>query len=83
MMGSMYLPSVTDLFLAKPPMYFMTGRGAPMQQAADTAPFRRLCDVHLKPDGAVVLIARRVVASHDKSVAAAVHFEEASKGEKL
>jgi hypothetical protein len=52
MVGSMYFPSVTEPFLAQPPIYLITGRGAPMQLAAESAPFRRLCDVHLKPAGA-------------------------------
>jgi hypothetical protein len=54
-----------------------------MQLAAEAAPFRRLCDVHLKPASAVVLIARSARASHDKRVAAAFHSAEASKGERL
>jgi hypothetical protein len=56
MVGSMYFFSVTELFLAQPPMYLMTGRGAPMQLAAEAVPFRRLCDVHLKPAGALFLL---------------------------
>jgi hypothetical protein len=83
MAGSMYLPSVTELFLAQPSMYLMAGKGAPMQLAAEVAPLRRLCDVHLKPVGAVVLIARRAMVSHAESVVAAVHSAEGSKGEKL
>jgi hypothetical protein len=55
----MYFPSVTELFLAQPPIYLITGRGAPMQLATEAAPFRRLCDVHLKPAGADVLPVRR------------------------
>jgi hypothetical protein len=54
-----------------------------MQLEVDAAPFRRPYDVHLKPAGAMVLIARSALASQDESVAAAVHYEEASKGEKL
>jgi hypothetical protein len=59
----MYLLSVTELFLAQPPIYLITGKGAPMQLAADAALFRRLCDVHLKPAGADVLTVRRARAS--------------------
>jgi hypothetical protein len=81
--GSVYLLSVTEPFSAQPPMYLMAGRGAPMQLAAEAAPFRRLCDVHLKPVGAVVMIARRAVAIPDENVAAAVHSGEGSKGEHL
>jgi hypothetical protein len=79
----MYFPPVTELFLAQPPMYVMTGRGAPMPLAADDAPFRRLCDVHLKLVGAAVLIVRSARASQVESVAAALHWAEASKGKKL
>jgi hypothetical protein len=79
----MYLPSVTELFLAQPPMYLMTGRGAPMQLAAEAAPFRRLCDVHLKPAGADVLIVRRARERQAEMVDAAPHSAEASAGEKL
>jgi hypothetical protein len=64
----MYFPSVTELFLAKPPMYLITGRGAPMQLAAEAAPFRRMCDVHLKPAGADVLTVRRARESHAEIV---------------
>jgi hypothetical protein len=54
MVGSMYFPSVTELFLAKLPMYLTTWMsGAPMQLAAEAAPLRRLCDVHLYPFGGV------------------------------
>jgi hypothetical protein len=49
MMGSMYFPSVTEMFLAHPPMYLTTWSGAPMQLVAEAAPSRRLCDVHLNP----------------------------------
>jgi hypothetical protein len=77
------LPSVTEMFLAQPPIYLMTGRGAPMQLATEAALFRRLCDVHLRPARAVVLIARSAVASQDERVAAAVHSAEGSKGETL
>jgi hypothetical protein len=73
MVGSMYFSSVTELFLAQPPMHLITGRGAPMQLAADAAPFRRLCDVHLKPAGALVLIVRSARASHVESVEAALY----------
>jgi hypothetical protein len=31
MVGSMYLPSVTELFLAQLPMYLTTGRGVPIK----------------------------------------------------
>jgi hypothetical protein len=54
-----------------------------MQLAEEAAPFRRLCDVQLKPACAVVLIARRAVVSQAESVAAAVHYAESYKGEKL
>jgi hypothetical protein len=38
--GSMYLlPSVTELFLAQPPIYSTTGRGAPMQLVVADAIF--------------------------------------------
>jgi hypothetical protein len=83
MVGSMYFPSVTELILAQPPIYLITGRGAPMQLAADAAPFRRLCDVHLKPGGAAVLTVRRERASHAEMVGAAPHAAEGSVGEKL
>jgi hypothetical protein len=83
MVGSIYFPSVTELFLAKPPIYLITGRGAPMQLAADAAPFRRLCDVHLKPAGADALTARRARASHAEMVDAAPQSTEGSEGEKL
>jgi hypothetical protein len=79
----MYFPSVTEMFFAQPPMYLMTGRGAPMHLAADAAPFRRLCDVHLKPGGAAVLIVRSARASQAESVVAACQSAEASKGERL
>jgi hypothetical protein len=49
MVGSMYLPLVTELFLAHSPMYLTTWSGVPMQLEAEAAPFRRLCDVYLKP----------------------------------
>jgi hypothetical protein len=78
----MYLPSVTELFFAQPPMYLMTGRGAPMQLAAEAALFRRLCDVHLKHVGAEVFIARRARGRHVERVEAACHSAEDSKGGK-
>jgi hypothetical protein len=78
----MYLP-VTELFLAQPPMHVMTGRGTPMQLAAEGAPFRRLCDVHLTPVGAVVFLEWSARASNDEDVAAAFHSAEGSKGETL
>jgi hypothetical protein len=68
----MYFPSVTELFLAHPPMYLITGRGAPMQMAAEAAPFRRLCDVHLKSAGVDVLTVRRARESHAEIVDAAL-----------
>jgi hypothetical protein len=79
----MYLPSVTEMFLAQPPMYLMTGRGAPMQLAADATPLRRLCDVHLKPAAAEESIVRSVRASPVESFVAAFHSVEASEGEML
>jgi hypothetical protein len=51
MVGSMYLPSVTEMFLAQLPMYLTTGRGAPMQVAPEGTPLRMLRDDHLKPAG--------------------------------
>jgi hypothetical protein len=54
-----------------------------MHLAADAAPFRRLCDLHLKPEGAEVLTVRSARASLAESVAAAPHSAEASAGEKL
>jgi hypothetical protein len=54
-----------------------------MQLAADAAPFRRLCDVYLKPGGAAVLIVRRKRASQAEMVGAAPHAAEGSAGEKL
>ena len=81
--GSMYLPSVTELFLAQPPINLITGRGAPMQLAADAAPFRRLCDVHLKPGGAAESTVWRARVSHAEMVDAAPQSVEGSKGEKL
>jgi hypothetical protein len=83
MVGTIYFPSVTELFLAQQPMYLITGRGAPMQLATEAAPFRRLCDVHFKPEGADVLIARRARTSHAESVDAAPHSAEAYEGERL
>jgi hypothetical protein len=83
MVGSMYLPSVTELFVAHPPINLITGRGAPMQLAAEAAPFRRVCDVHLKPAGAAVLTVRRARASQAEMVDAAPQSAEASAGEKL
>jgi hypothetical protein len=41
MVGSMYLPSVTELFLAQPSMY-LTWRGDKMQLGAEADPLRRL-----------------------------------------
>jgi hypothetical protein len=79
----MYLPSVTELFLAHPPIYLITGRGAPMQLAVEASPFRRLCDVHSKPAGADVLTVRRERASQAEMVDAAPHSVEGSAGEKL
>jgi hypothetical protein len=79
----MYFPSVTELFLAQPPMYLITGRGAPMQLAAEAAPFLRLCDVHLKPAGADVLTVRRARESRAEMVDAAPQSAEASTCEKL
>jgi hypothetical protein len=83
MVGSMYFPSVTELFLAQPPIYLITGRGAPMQLAAKAAPFRRLCDVHLKPAGAEVSTVRRARESQAEMVDAAPQSAEAPEGEKL
>jgi hypothetical protein len=51
MVGSMFFPSVTSLFRAQPPMYLMTGRGAPMHEAAEANPLRRMCDVHARLGG--------------------------------
>jgi hypothetical protein len=76
MVGSMYFPSVTELLLAQPPIYLITGRGAPMHMAAEATPFRRLCDVHLKPAGADVLTVRRARASHAETVDAAPQSAE-------
>jgi hypothetical protein len=64
------------MLLAQLPIYFITGRGAPMQMAADAAPFRRLCDVHLKPAGADALTARRASASQAEMVDAAPQSAE-------
>jgi predicted secreted protein len=79
----MYFPSVTELFLAQPPIYLITGRGAPMQLTAEASPFRTLCDVHLKPAGADVWTARRARASQTETVDAALQSAELSAGEKL
>jgi hypothetical protein len=79
----MYFPSVTELFLAQPPIYLITGRGAPIQLAAEATPFRRLCDVHLKPAGAEVLTVRRARESKAEMVDAAPQSAEASEGERL
>jgi hypothetical protein len=79
----MYLPSVTELFLAQPSMYLITGRGAPMQLAAEAAPFRRLCDVHLKPACGIVLVERSARASYAEIIYAAFHSAEGSKDESL
>jgi hypothetical protein len=54
-----------------------------MQLAAEAAPFRRLCDVYLKPAGAVVLIVRSARASHEERVAAALYYLEGSTCEML
>jgi hypothetical protein len=83
MVGSMYFPSVTELFLAQPPMYLITGRGAPMQLAAEAFPFRRMCDVHLKPAGADVLTVRNARENQAEIVDAAPQSAEASAREKL
>jgi hypothetical protein len=79
----MYFPSVKELFLAQSPIYLITGRGAPMQMAAEATPFRRLCDVHLKPAGAEVLTVRRARENQADTVDAAPQSAEASEGEKL
>jgi hypothetical protein len=79
----MYFPSVTELFLAQPPMYLITGRGAPMQLAAEATPFRRLCDVHLKPAGADVLTVRRARESQAEIEDATPQSADASACEKL
>jgi hypothetical protein len=83
MVGSVYLPSVTGVFLAQPPIYLMTGREAPMQLAAEATHFRRLCDVHLKPAGGVVFVARSARASQAESAAATFHSAEGYKAETL
>jgi hypothetical protein len=83
MVGSIYLPSVSELFLAQPPIYLITGSGAPMQLTADAAPFRRLCDVHLKPAGSDALTTRRARASQAEMVDAAPQLAEGLEGEKL
>jgi hypothetical protein len=54
-----------------------------MQLTADAALFRRLRDVHLKPEGAEVSTVRSARASQSESVAEAPHSAEASAGEKL
>jgi len=54
-----------------------------MQVAAEAAPFRRLCDVHLKPAGADVLTVRRARASQAEMVDAPPQSAEGSAGEKL
>jgi hypothetical protein len=54
-----------------------------MQLAAEAAPFRRLCDVHLNPAGADLLIVRSERESQAEIVDAAPHSAEASAGEKL
>jgi hypothetical protein len=79
----MYFPSVTELFLAQPPMYLMTGRGAPVQHPAEASPFWRKCDVHGKPAGADVLIVRRASENQAEMVDAAPKSAEGSAGEKL
>ena len=83
MVGSIYLPSVTELFLAQPPINLITGRGAPMQLAAEASSFRRLCDVHLKLAGANALTVWRARASHAEMVDAAPQSAEGSVGENL
>jgi hypothetical protein len=58
MVGSMYFPSIKELFLAHPPPKDLTTwSGAPMQLATETIPLRRLFDVHLKPVGAAAPMA--------------------------
>jgi hypothetical protein len=54
-----------------------------MQLAAEAAPFRRLCDVHLKPAGADELIVWRARESQAETVDAAPQSAEFSEGEKL
>ena len=78
MVGSMYFPSVTELFLAQPPMYLTTWSGVPMQLAAEAAPLRRLCDVHLNPLGGVAPTASHASRSQAESVAAACQSLEFS-----
>jgi hypothetical protein len=53
-----------------------------MQLAAEAAPFRRLCDVHLKPAGAEASTVRRARESQTEMVDAAPQSAEASEGEK-
>jgi hypothetical protein len=50
-----------------------------MEFAAEAAPFRRLCDVHLNPGGGEWWTRAQETASHSESVAA-FHVEEASPG---
>jgi hypothetical protein len=38
MVALTYFPLVTELFLAQPPMYLATVRGAPMELAAEAYP---------------------------------------------
>jgi hypothetical protein len=54
-----------------------------MQLATEAHPFRRLCDVHLKPAGADVLTVRSERESQAEIVDAAPHSAEASACEKL
>jgi hypothetical protein len=46
--GRLYLLGWTAIFVTQLPMYLTTGMGVPIQLAADAAPLRRPCDVHLK-----------------------------------
>jgi hypothetical protein len=78
MVGSMYFPSVTKLSLAQPPMYLTTWSGAPIQLAAEAAPLRRLCDVHLNPLRVVAPTAVHASRSEAESVVAACQSLEFS-----
>jgi hypothetical protein len=78
MVGSMYFIFVTALFLAQPPTCSMTWNGAPMVLAAEAAPLRRPCDVHLKPGGGEAPMALFASSMHAERAFAAHQSDEFS-----
>ena len=61
----MTTPEVRD----QPPQYRMLGMGTARELAAEAAPLRRLCDVHLAPGGGATLRNVQACCNHAVQIA--------------